>query len=225
MATKRNNDEAPKKWEVLGVFFGFFATAKDAPTVFRALAIRKLLPTTIKTFLLAINDNANFWYTFLFTMLSCVLLFGLLIREKVHKELPDQDDLADDDNLKKILNRAYFFSYVKSLGLLFIRNWILGIIGVEIYGTFRRQSDWEPRPNYFQSIDRIAFSDGSGKEFQFSKNYQKISIRVHPSGDVTYGLPEERKPTWKEIRVLLLASNFFPFWWFIPHLIVRPFVK
>ena len=220
MATTRNSDEAPKTWEILGIFFGYFATVKDAPEVFHNLCFSKLIPDSWKNFLLTYNAKPDFWYTLFFTLLSVLLLIFLLIKEKTQQELPEKDNVADKDNLQNILNRAYYISYLKTFGLLYLRNWLVSLEDVEIYGTFKRQSIWAPRPDYFKSIDRIAFKNGTGTEFQYSKNFVHLAIRNHPVGDVTYEAEVIRKPTWKEIRLLFLASNFFPFWFFI-HIFKR----
>ncbi len=228
MTIKRTTDEAPKTWEILGGFFGYFATVKDSPYFFRIFYFSKLLPSCLKKALLKLNANTDFWYTLFFTILSITLLRVLLIREKTQHESLEKDNFAEriesirseKDEIQDIIKRAYFISLFKSFGLLFIRNWLVSLVDVEIYGTFKRQSDWIPRPEFFKSIDRIAFKGGAGSEFQYSKNFVHVAVRNHPVGDVTYEAEEIRKPTWKEIRLLFLASNFFPFWFFI-HIFKR----
>lgn len=219
----QKNSNAPKTWEILGVFLAYIATVKESPYVLRMFYFSKLLPKKLKLFLLSLNSNSSFWYMIFFTIFCALFLLYLIFKEKKHyEEQPEKDNFTNKDNLNDILNRTYFLSYLKTFGLLYLRNWLVGLNGVEIYGTFKRQSNWAPRSDYFKSIDRIAFKNGTGTEFQYSKNFVHLAIRCHPVGDVTYEAEVVRKPTWKEIRLLFLASNFFPLW-FIVHIIKRFF--
>lgn len=217
MAIARKKHEPPKKWEILGAIFGYFATAKDIPEVMKTLQISRLIPECLKYWLKTINSSSDFWYLITFTLSLLIFLSHILWKEYAIDENENSDSyrIILENELKRISRN--------SLGLVNIRNTILSFFDISVYGTIQRQHDWKPKPNFYKYIDRITFTDGHGIEFQYSYFFSKISVREHTVEDINYTDPIERKPTWKEIGILLFSSNFFPFW-IIPHLIIRIFI-
>lgn len=216
--------------EILGGFFGYFAVANDIPNILRKLSVRSLVPDSWKACLLRFNSNPDFWYLITFTLLVIVGLLRLISSQKPKKEDPNQDtpqtfETLNDDtfDLEASWKRMRKISILRSFGLILVREWILNRLKISLYGTFKRQSDWEPQPERFDYIDRINYDQGEGYEFQYSKNFKFVIVRTHPSDNSTYGPSSTRTPNLKEIRDLLFASNFFPFWCLI-HLLRRSFI-
>lgn len=216
--------------EILGAFFGYFAVAKDVPDILKTLSIKSLLCDSWKKKLLDFNSDPNFWYLILFTVVAIAVFFIFVATKKENKEDPNRDTPATFDNLdndeyglEASWKRIRRLSVLRSFGLILIREWILGRLGISIYGTFKRQADWEPQPERFDHIDRINYEKAEGFEFQYSRNFKFVIVRSHPFDNDTYGPSETRLPTWKECCHLLFASNFFPFWLLI-HLLRRPFI-
>lgn len=219
--------------EILGAFFGYFAVAKDAPQILKTLNTKAIVPFSLENRLLAFNPNPDFWYLVAFTLLALFVFFVFVNTQSSGKENPNEDTATrlksfDDedlyDNAAAMMKRLRRLAILKSLGLVLIREWILDRIKISLYGTFKRQSDWQPEPERFRSIDRINYTDGEGHEFQYSKKFDYVFVRVHPVSNDTYGPSIKRLPTWSECGTLLVASNFF-LRWLAVHLILRPFFK
>jgi len=88
------------------------------------------------------------------------------------------------------------------------------LLGVSLYGTFKRPLHWAPAPSCSAFIDRLTFKDGRGKEVQYKNDYSEIIVRTHPADTSTYGQASDvRMPPWAEIKVLFVGSNYFPYWW------------
>ena len=230
-ATNKKEYREPKTWEIFGVLFGYFATAKDVPTVLKILKVSKLFSSSWKQYLLEINSSKEFWYLLIFTILLVILFVFILWREKTQPAPQENNDNEEaietfddiDEEPVKIFKRSkgsLIIGHTKTLGLSILRNIILSLMKVDIYGTFKRPSTWKNKKGYYNRIDRITYCDSNGVEFQYSNNFFKISFRKHPHNSDTYNNPVERKPTCREILLLLIASNFFPFW-FIPHVFIR----
>jgi hypothetical protein len=209
MAESRKFFESPKPWEVLGTFFGFFAVAKDAPANLRTLGVTKLVPEKCKSKLFSWNGNPDFWLLVLFASISVIVLLYFIPRKREPKRQAENDRIVV---VSASIRRGNLIRLLRSLGLVWIREKLLDWIGVALYGTFRRPRDWPLEPARKKWIDRITLDSGVGFEFQYMIGYQKLSVREHPRNSDTYGPPIEREPTWKDARLLLLASNYFPIW-------------
>lgn len=109
-----------------------------------------------------------------------------------------------------------------------LRQSILNKMRVVLYGTFKIKS-CSPEEKCFAYVDTITIEkeDEEGYslydsiQFQYPKDYRNLLIRER-SGlyeDESYGEPYERPPSMKDIKLLLVASNFF-YRWFFMHLIV-----
>ncbi|MGE9744389.1 hypothetical protein [Bdellovibrio bacteriovorus] len=219
MSSVKINVKSPNPWETIGMFFGYFAVAKDIPSVLRTLMIPKLVPDCLKAFLLGVVGNGNFWLLIFFTALT-VLTYILLWTTSHPQEEEDSDititKRADADgkaSVIKTMKRYQVLRIIRSLGLVWIRERILDFWKVFLYGTFKRPSNWESDPTRMNHIDRITFDDHSGWEFQYSKDYRSIIARFHPSTTDTYEESQVREPTLKEVGLLMIASNYFPFWY------------
>lgn len=227
MAKRRLQISDISPLEILGAFFGYFAVAKDVPDILKMLSIKALLCDSWKKKLLTLNPNANFWYLLFFTVVAIAVFFIFVVTQKEPKKDQNQDTFStldnDDYDLHASWKRIRRLSVLRSLGLNLVREWILTRLGVSLYGTFKRQSDWMPAPERFKYIDRINYEGAGGDEFQYAKNFKFVIVRTHPANNDTYGPAETRVPTFKECRTLLFASNFFPFWLLI-HLLRRPFI-
>lgn len=220
MVGNRNTIEAPKPWEILGAFFGYFAVAKDAPDLFRRLGFTKLIPDSLREKLLEWNKDPNFWLLFLFTILTFAVVIFWLPRKENNVELSDREKHIAEIN--KIIRRNKVIRILRSLGLVIIREALLDLKGVLVYGTFSRPDEWQRESERAKWIDRITFKGGGGFEYQYSKNFKKLIVRHHPSGSDKYDSPVERDPLLGEIPVLIIASNYFVFW-FLLYLIRKFF--
>ena len=219
--------------EILGAFFGYFAVAKDVPDILKTLNVKAVVPDCFEHWLLDIKASPDFWYLSAFTVLTILVFFVFVGTQSSGRENPDQDTSSnlqtfdDEDLYDKVsatMKRMRRIAILKSLGLIIVREWILDCLKISLYGTFKRQSDWQPEPERFKSIDRINYYQSDGYEYQYSKKFDFVFVRRHPHENSSYGPSEKRLPTWRECWVLAIASNFF--WrWFVIHLIVRPFVK
>lgn len=215
MAELREKLESSKPWEILATFFGYFAVAGDVPEILRTLNLSKLIPNVIKTYFLKWNPDSDFWFLLFFTG-STVLLWLWLIPRK--KEVKENKDKEREDIIREIattMRRKNIIRIVRSFGLVFLREFLLSrLLKVSFYGTFKRPPppNWPPAPDRFKSVDRISFSDGTGIEFQYSRDFENLISRKHPKGSDQFGAEEQRKPSWDDIKLLLIASNIFPFW-------------
>lgn len=219
MARTRKELEPPKPWEALGVFFGYFAVAKDAPFILRTLGFPKYIPSCLKDFLLRLNKSPDFWLLLLFTIFTLILYFWFLPRRREQEE---PENLANDNraNVDAILRKERLLRVIRSFGIVLLREKMLDWMNVDLYGTFHKTSNWAPEPSRFNYVDRINYTDGAGIEFQYSKDFREVFVRTHPTNNITYGEPAIRMPNAKDVRLLLVASNYFPFW-FLVHSIMR----
>ncbi len=220
MADKRETLDPPKPWEILGAFFGYFAVAKDAPAVLRQLKIGALIPIECKSRLLQWNGDGDFWFSLFFTLVTLAIVLWWLPRER-KKEKEENKDQAKQ--LAAYLRQSRIIRTVRSFGLVLIREWTLDLLGVGLYGTFKRHSTWSPEPRRLKHVDRITYRSGYGIEMQYGKNFETVFARTHPENDDNYGPTAEMAPTWREVALLLVASNCFPFW-FLVFLLKRPLV-
>lgn len=222
MATVREPLEPTKPWEVLATLFGYFAIAKDIPDIFRTLSITKLVPQQLKTMLLQYNASSDFWLMVFFTVVMIILWLWLMPRKKEIKEKEKEDIIRE---LSKSFRRKQIIRIIRSFGLVLLREVFLSLFHVESYGTFRRPPppDWPLAPDRLESIDRIGYADGRGIEFQYSADFSNLIIREHPRDSDRFSDPIIRPPSWPDVKLLMLASNIFPFW-FLVYLIKRPLV-
>lgn len=209
MVNIRKIIQPTKTWEILATFFGYFAISNDVPQIFRTLGLSKIVPYCIKEQLLFWNQNVDFWILWFFTGVTVFGTLWLLWPEKIQPEDKNEDRVA---RIVKTLKRHRIIRIIRSLGLVLVRESLLGIMGVSTYGTFRRPDEWSVEESRFDFIDRISFINTNGYEFQYSKSADKIIIREHPKNNDQYGPESETPLTWHHAKVLLIASNFFPFW-------------
>lgn len=222
MADPRDEIEPPKPWEILGAFFGYFAVAKDIPEILRMMFIHRLVPDCMKLQLLEWNDSSNFWLLMFFSICVLILLFWFLPSHRNSKEAQNSSEEERFAMAVKAIERGRKIRIIRSLGFVLLREKVLDWMDVSRYGTFKRHSYWGPAPERFKSIDRVTFNSGIGTEYQYAKNHCIVFVRTHPADSDTYGNTEERVPSLRDIRLLLLASNFFIFWLAV-HLVKRPF--
>ncbi len=220
MASERYGIDPPKPWEILGAFFGFFAVAKDVPAIFRTLGFTALVPAPIKSYILKMNRNPDFWLLGCFSVLTLMLVAFFIPRKREAKENPESDR---SEEILRVLRSGKILRALRSLGLTLLREFALDRMGVMIYGTFRRQGDWKPEPQRSKYVDRITFISGSGVEFQYATNCEMVYVRTHPESTDAYGQTDVRVLSSGETWLLLWASNYFPFW-YLGYLAKRPFV-
>lgn len=219
MATKRDEFEPPKPWEILGAFFGYFAVAKDIPGVMRTLGFGHVCPDWLRTQLLDWHNAPDAWLLWSFTVVTVVMLAFLLWRR-----LPRVEE-SDSDGMKAALRsmkRHRILRIVRSFGLILVRNAIMNRLKVTGYGTFKKPSTWAEDPKAFDYVDRINFKDGRGVEYQYTRDFSALHVREHPPTSDNYGPASSRRPTWSDAKVLVFGSNIFPFW-YLAHLCARVF--
>ena len=214
MAQEQKQLKSPKPWEKLGAFFGYFAVAKDSPSILRTLCIPKIAPHVLKRFLLRINPSADFWLLLTFTGLTALILLWWLWRESP-TEVAAPAGAEWLQKTIKVSDKDYLLRVIRSFGFVWIRGKILDWRGVRLYGTFRRPPPphWPAMEGRADQVDRIIFTDGTGMEVQYANDFTRIFIKRVASGSSTFGSTEERPPSWAEIKLLLIASNYFPYWW------------
>lgn len=209
MSKLRSDIEPAKKWELLGALFGYLAVAKDVPGILALVGIGELCPKQVKIALLGIHNDPNRWYLVFFTgslfFLMCWVLWS---------RAPSNEQVDDDP--RSVIDRHYFririIRVIRSLGLIYLRENILDKLKIKRYGTFRRPSEWAPEPNRSIFVDRISFIDGRGIEYQYSSKFDIVYVRTHSSDTDKFGESLEQEPSWADIKCLLIASNYFPFW-------------
>jgi hypothetical protein len=113
------------------------------------------------------------------------------------------------------MRRSQLLRIVRSLGLVFFRELILDRMGISLYGTFSRPPEWgEPPPNRFSAVDRLLFRENGAVEYQYSTDFEQLIVREHQRNE-KYGPDATRQPTGRDIKLLMLASNRFPFWYLV----------
>lgn len=224
MVDKPGTYRSINAWEVLAAFFGYFAVARDVPDILRTLQIPKLLGLLpcVKNQLLEWNASPDFWLLLGFTLFTLFGAFYLLLR----KEKDSSPKPLDKDEIIRKVTRQFrrdkIIRVVRSFGVLLIREFLLGLAGVEIYGTFVRPSTWPKQSTHFNFIDRIAFQAGNGFEYQYRRDFSSLTVRSHPEANDAYGPPDDSPPKWGDVKLLMIASNFFPFW-YVVFWLKRPF--
>ena len=215
MAIRRRKTRDPKAWEKMAAYFAFFAVLKDAPTVLRRLCPAHWRPRVLLGFV----NSGDFWWSWLFTIVSFMFLAWVLWPSH-SEELVDEDVPKRDTERRKqieaVFRRHRRIRVARSLGLVLVREKLLDRLDVGLYATFpRRQfATPEPAPDRFDYIDRITFKDGTGFEYQYPRGCGPVFVRQHAADSSQYGPPERRKLTSREIWILLIASDFYPFWLF-----------
>lgn len=218
MANNREILQPPKLWEFWGLFFGYFASAKDAPLILRKLHIAGLVPEAIRKKLLQWDPRGDHWLFYFYTLLPFLALLWLWL----FRARDDEDDKSDNRSRAiAVLQRGRRIRLIRTLGLVLIREFLLDRLGVSLYGTFRRPDHWPLEPQRSMFIDRLTLTNGTGIEYQYGKNFEQIFIRTHPKGDINYGETKERAPEWEDIKILIVASNYFLFW-IVVYLLKKP---
>ena len=86
-------------------------------------------------------------------------------------------------------------------------------MGIRLYGTFERPEEWGPSASRrFEAVDRVMFGGGSAIEYQYPRAATHLILREHSDGE-KYGPESTRRPIWKDFKLLMLSSNWFPFWY------------
>lgn len=210
MAAPRSELADPKQWEILGAFFAYFAVAKDIPEVLRKLGITHLFSHDIKDRLLNIHSSADSWLLWSFSLLTMLLLLWLLWRNKTPV---DRGESGDQNTLKDAYSDHTRIRTIRSLGLYALRQLVLNAFQVLYFDNFKRPSTWAEERDNFQYVDRFGFKNGQSFEFQYPKNFSALAIRVQENTpDRKFSAPVLRKPTFREMTLLMFGSNFFPFW-------------
>jgi hypothetical protein len=207
----------PKAWEKMAAFFAFFAVQKDVPTV-----LRRLCPPPWRQFakrhLLGLVNSGDFWWSWLFTIVTVIFLARVLwpsVPSESEESVNEDVDAERRKKIETVLRRHRLIRVARSLGLVLIREKLLDALGVRLYTTFPRRQfapPVEPAPDRFDYIDRIIFVDGKGCEYQYPRGCGLVFVREHPASTHQYGPSQRRKLTRREKMVLLVGSNFYPFW-------------
>lgn len=214
-AAKSVKPRPPEPWEILGAIIAYFAVAKDVPAV-----LRSLLGWGEKE---GWSDTALLWcFTVPFLFASLWLLWRSYADEALEAntdDLPTKKGLGLND-----VQRMKLVRVVRSLGFVWWRERKLDKMGIALYGTFERPETWEPMPGRTPYIDRLMYADGRGIEYQYSRGHDVVYVREHePRSDsqpAPYGPEASRRPTPDDRRLLLVASNHFP-WWYVRYLLSR----
>lgn len=201
------------------------------PSLNEAFQLTEILPANLKIYLLAIHNNKKFWI-YIFLPIVLIIFWGLLhmiwriIGPATFQQIHDaRKDIVittvDEDGnvfkgtaeeVERSIKRAQRFRLVLTLGLPVFRGWLLDRMKVESYGTFKRQYDWPVAPDRWHFVDRIRFTDGSGVEFQYLKDISALVRRSYSPDTRTYGPESKTFPKWREVLILLLASDAFCLW-------------
>jgi hypothetical protein len=126
-------------------------------------------------------------------------------------------DASPTDRAVRAMKRHLFLRIIRSLGFVLIYEWLLDRMGVTLYGGFSRYSDWEPRPDLIDRIDRYTLKDES-IEFQYSRNHSFIEYRSGRGDDRKYGTAQ--KLSWRKTpHHWLTFFSWAGFKWTIAHLL------
>ncbi|WP_242395829.1 hypothetical protein [Anaeromyxobacter oryzisoli] len=217
--SRRKKIRDPKAWEKMAAYFAFFAFLKDAPTVLRRLWPAPWRFQVVRRHLLGWVNSGDFWWSWLFAGMTAIVLVRILwASEPSDSKESVNEDVSRDTKLRETIEATFrrhrLIRVARSLGLVLIREKLLDGLGVGMYATFpRRQfATPEPAPDRFDYIDRITFTDGRGFEYQYPRGWGPVVVREHPADSSQYGPPKPRKLTSREQMVLLIGSNFYPFW-------------
>lgn len=220
MPSLRQEIQSPKFWKILAGVFTYFVVIKEVPPTLKMLRAGRIFPAQVKDFLLSIIDSRDIWYIIFFTLLAVIVSLSILRAKPVR----ESQDVDFRERAIKYLRWNNVIRTIRSFGLVPIREWIMDRLGISIYGTFKRPSDWTPNPKAFNYLDRINFSNGAGREYQYSRNFVFVIIREHTEHSDLFGPTAERVPTVTDIKHMSVASWFFPLWLII-HLMRRPFLS
>jgi len=216
MAQDKNSFEWRNPWDILGSVFGYFASANEVPKIVRMLHIGKLVPPALKRLLISMNSDSDFWAILAYTVLIVLILWWFFAPSWKRLEVAEDRDKDDwTEKAFKVLEKDYRWRMVRSFGFIWIRGVILDQKGVRLYGTFRRPLPpyWPPEPDRTDYIDRVTFKNGNGLEIQYSNDYTQLFVRRHSAKSDTFDQVEQHPPAWEEIKLLFVASNYFPYWW------------
>jgi hypothetical protein len=102
-----------------------------------------------------------------------------------------------------------------SFGLIPLREAILQhMLGICIYGTFKA-SEYSPvTPTVFNYLDIISYKKERKRpdvRYLYSRNFEYV-LFSKANRNKPFGRNQKRFPNWRDIGLLLLASNFFWFW-------------
>lgn len=213
--------ETKSTWETVGAFFAYFAVAKDVPAVLRTLGLPRMLPEGTKRTLLLLQPHADTWLLWAFTLVSVLLVLYLLPRRTPQ---PAEDPDAEKNYEQRaavLLRRHHLLRAVRSLGLALLRDWLLDLQGVALYGTFLRSANgWPLAADRFEWVDRLHFRAGNTLEYQYARDYAELIIREQPIGTQRFAAEFRRPVRASDLKLLLLASGRF--WlWYPAHLVVR----
>jgi len=217
MAIARTRTRDPKAWEKIAAWFAFFAVLKDAPVGLRALCPPPLREFARRVVLVHLGSwrSSEFLWSALFTAGTAFFLAWVLWGSKPGDESVNEDvDEERRKTIERVWRRHQLIRVVRSFGLVLVREKLLDLFGVATYHTFPRSefTTVEPAPDRFDYIDRIKFTDGIGREYQYPRGPGLVFVREATAKVREYGLPERRKLTPRERCVLLIGSNFYGFW-------------
>lgn len=217
MSKSEKDFERAKPWEILPVIIAYIAAIKEVPSGIRSLGLTFLLPNFLKAKLLQLNASSDFWIRLFFTIIIILIWSWMVWRVKrpFKREEKKADRVQELYRLfKRDRLRRRVISIVKTFGLVLLRESILDRMKVDLYDTFNRPSNWPPSDRCFDSIDRI-HCEGRSFEFQYLKNFSSISVSETLPNSDKFNEPNIHEPSVKEIKLLLIASNFFPFWYLL----------
>lgn len=225
LTAARTVDEPVSLEETLITIFCLVEALSASPFIARTL-FGWMIGDQAKATLLSINKNPNFWVMAPLTPVALWIFYKVITRRRVNLPAPqltnDQRVELAVQNFKRKRRISNILRVINSLGFVLIKEWMLGRMGVATYGTFRRPPTWPKAPDRYNRLDRINFDGGEGAEFQYSKDFKHLIVRAHSSNSDTYGPEVIRRPTPRDVRLLMIASIYFP-WWFVCHLFRRMF--
>ena len=229
MATN-SSIEPPGNAEIAITLFCWWESVSAAPHVLMTL-FRKTVPDGIKAKLLSWVGDPEFWAMAPFAMISMFALLVFLLRnrrdltsDQTGATSPRERDpftAAKNEtarraqivrNIERANRRTKILRAMRSLGISVLKDWILGRMGVSLYGTFRRPFTWEPVEGRSDKVDSISFSGGAGREYQYILGARELVVREHPSDSDEYGKEVVRRPTAEDAKYLVFASSYFPWW-------------
>ena len=131
-----------------------------------------------------------------------------------HGEEPNAIEKAKEEFLREKqkldLQRAVF-----SLGLIPIRDMILEqLMDVSTYGTSKASKRSPLKRTLFKYLDVISYKKETGEpsaRYLYTKNFKYIIVSKAERHE-PFSKEEKRFPNFSDIRLLLVASNFFLIW-------------
>lgn len=183
----------------------------------------------MKKALLGVHNSGDRWLLWGFTAALVFLAIGILWSPKQRRE-PAAKDSRDDEARLRRSEQAYreqrLIRVIRSFGLVLLRDFATDRLGVSFYGTIGRPPPplWTAAPDRFDRLDRMIFSGGQGREYQYTRSFRELIVREHPADSADFGPEVRRRATWTDAKILLLTSSIFPFW-LVPHLLVSLFTR